>query len=146
MADGFDTSELEAYERDLISLATTTMPRESKKFLKKNATNLSKEQKKKIKSLGVGSQGITEKEIAARSKSGKVYKYSGDLSCRAFNSHPLAHLLDQGFIHKGGFGVKDGAETWVPGYKFIEKAQQQFQSEYYQNVQEFIDNMLDQGL
>ncbi len=142
MANGFDTSQLDDYARDLLGLATNTIPRESKKFLKKSATKLSRVQKKEIKSLGIGQQGFMEKEILASGKSGKVYKYQGNLSCRAFNSHPLSHLLDQGFIHKGGKN-KDGAESFVPGYKFIEKAQQQFQTTYNSDLNSFIDDMID---
>jgi len=74
-SDGFDTRELDAYSRDLLALATTTMPRETKKVLKKESTKLSKKQKQTLKSFNIGSQGITEKEIIARSKTGKVYKY-----------------------------------------------------------------------
>jgi len=144
--DGFNFTELTQFERRLVIMANDAMPRESKKFLKKAATKLAKVQKKELKSLGIGDQGIKEKEIIARSKSGRVYKYGGALSCRAFNSHPLAHLLDQGYIHKGGFEVKDGAETFVPGYKFIDKAQQQFQGTYNSDLNNFIDDMLNNGL
>lgn len=145
MVNGFDTSELEQYEKDLIKLALDTMNKQSKKFLKKEAKALSKEQKNEIKTLGIGDQGITEKEILASSKSGKVYNYDGNLTCRAFNSHPLAHLLDQGFLHKGGKN-HDGVETFVVGYKFIDKAQKGFETGYYKDVQDFIDKMLEDGL
>jgi len=143
--DGFNFTELTKFEKKLLNLASTTMPKESKKFLKKSATKLSKVQKKSIKSLGVGIQGVTEKEIAVRSKGGKVYKHSGGLSCRAYNGHPLAHLINEGFILKGGQN-HDGAETFVAGYKFIEKSQQQFQGAYDGDIQDFIDDVLERGL
>ena len=145
MSNGFDMREFEQYEKDLIALATEKLPKQSKKFLKKEANKLSKKQKEEIKSFGIGDTGEMKKEIISRSKSGKVYKYSGDLSCRAFNSHPLAHLLDQGFIHKGGKN-HDGEETFVAGYNFIKKAEDKFKSDYYQDVEDFIDNMIDEGL
>jgi hypothetical protein len=144
-ADGFNLNQLDDFSQDLLSLATRIMPRETKKVLKKEATKLSKVQKNKIKSFGIGGQGITEKEILSSSKSGKVYKYSGNLNCRAFNSHPLAHLLDKGYTHKGG-NNHDGAETFVVGYNFIEKAEEQFKNEFYQDIEQFIDDMIDEGL
>jgi len=93
MANGFDTRELDEFSRDLLGLATTSLPRETKKMLKKEATKLSKVQKNVFKSSGIGDTGITEKEVLKKMKAGKVYKYNGDLSCRAYCSHPLGHLL-----------------------------------------------------
>jgi len=142
MANGFDTRELDEFSRDLLGLATTSLPRETKKMLKKEATKLSKVQKNVFKSSGIGDTGITEKEVLKKMKAGKVYKYNGDLSCRAYCSHPLGHLLDQGYIHKGGKN-HNGAETYVPGYKFIDRAQTQFGSVYNHDLQSFIDDMLD---
>ncbi|GCD10589.1 HK97 gp10 family phage protein [Clostridium tagluense] len=139
-SNGFDTSELANYMADLAN-TSKSVAKKSKKFLKKEATKLSKEQKKEIKSLGIGEQGFIEKEILASGKAGKVYKYNGDLTCRAFNSHPLAHLLDLGYIHKGGKN-HDGAETFVPGYHFIEKTEEAFKSGYYQEIEKLIEDII----
>ncbi|MBZ9633188.1 HK97 gp10 family phage protein [Clostridium sp. FP1] len=141
MADGFDTHELDDFEKDLLRLANDNLPKESKKFLKKSATKLSKVQKKDITSLNIGQQGFVMKDIIARSKSGKVYKYNGNLSCRAYNGHPLAHLIDQGYILKGG-RHHDGVESFIKGYKFIDKAQREFEPTHYDDIQKFIDDML----
>ena len=111
-------------------------------MLKKEAKKLSKVQKNVFKGFGIGDTGITEKEVLKTMKAGKIYKYNGDLSCRAYCSHPLGHLLDQGYILRGGRN-HDGAESYVPGYKFIDRAQSQFGSTYDQDLQNFIDDMLD---
>jgi len=144
VAYGFDTHELEQYEKDLLSLATTKIPKESKKFLKKSATKLTKVNKNTFKSSNAAAgSGTTEAEMLKRFKAGKVYKYNGDLSCRAYSSHPLTHLLDLGFIHKGGFGKsKTGTETWIPGYHFMEKSKDSFEGEYETDIQNFIDDTL----
>lgn len=142
MADGFDASELDAYMQDMLGLAQRTLPRESKKFLKTQATNLSKVQKSEFKRFGIGETGITEKDILKSIKPGKTYKYQGELHARAYCSHPLGHLFDAGYIHKGGFKDKSGIETWIPGYHFIEKAEEQFKDGYYSSVEDFIDDML----
>lgn len=139
---GFDTSMLDDYVKDMISFASKTFPKQSNKFIKKSATDLSKVQKNTLKSFGIGDTGITEKEVLISIKSGKTYKYNGDLSCRAYCSHPLGHLLDAGYIHKGGFKDKTGAETWVSGYHFIEKAEEQYRAGYYRSVQDFLDDMI----
>lgn len=142
MANGFDTSEIDAYIQDMLGLAQRTLPRESKKFLKTQATKLSKVQKSEFKRFGIGETGITEKDILKSIKSGKTYKFQGDLHCRAYCSHPLGHLFDAGYIHKGGFEEKTGVETFVPGYHFIEKAEQQFKAGYYSSVDDFLDDMV----
>ena len=147
--DGFDTHELEEFERDLLSIASTKMPRESKKFLKKSATKLTKVNKNTFKSSGAAAgSGATEDEMLKRFKAGKVYKYNGDLNCRAYSGHPLTHLLDLGFIHKGGRGKKGvkgsktGDETWVEGYHFMEKSKDSFDDRHYMDTQNFIEDML----
>lgn len=149
MEDGFsfDTRELEQFEKDLLSLAKEQLPKESKKFLKKNAGKLTTVNKNTFKSSGAAAgSGVTEAEILKKFKAGKVYEYNGDLSCRAYASHPLVHLMDLGFIHKGGFKIKSGAEVWVPGYHFMKGAQKNFQDIYYKNTQKFIDDMIEKGL
>lgn len=133
---------LDDYAKDMLSLASNALPKESKKFLKKSAKDLSKIQKSTFKSFGIGDTGVTEKEILKSIKSGKTYKYNGDLHCRAYCSHPLGHLFDAGYIHKGGFKEKLGAETWVEGYHFIEKAEQQFKGGYYRSIDDFIEKMI----
>jgi len=141
MGYGFDTAEIEAYIRDMTEL-NEVIPKECKKFLKKSATDLSKVQKNTFKSFGIGESGIIEKEILKSIKSGKTYKYAGDLNCRAYCSHPLGHLFDAGYIHKGGFEDKTGEETWVEGYHFIEKAKEQFEDGYYRSIDDFIANIV----
>ena len=144
MGFGFDTHEFEQYEKELLSLAKTKLPKESKKFLKKSATKLTKANKNSFKSSNAAAgSGATEAEMLKRFKAGKVYKYNGDLTCRAYSSHPLAHLLDLGFIHKGGFKVKSGAEKFIPGYHFMDKAKGSFETIYYTDTQNFISDMLD---
>ncbi|MBW9154863.1 HK97 gp10 family phage protein [Clostridium tagluense] len=139
--NGFDTSELAKYMADLAK-TSKSVAKKSKKFLKKEAIKLSKEQKGEIKTLGIGTQGIVEKEVLAKTKAGKVYKYNGDLTCRAYSSHPLAHLLNNGHIHKGGKN-HDGAETFVPGYHFIEKTEEAFKSGYYQEIEKLIEDIIE---
>jgi len=141
--NGFDTSMLDDYVRDMMGMASAVLPKESKKFLKKSARALNKVQKNTFKRFGIGESGIIEREILASIKTGKTYKRNGALNCRAYCSHPLGHLFDAGYIHMGGFDEKTGIETWVEGYHFMEKAEESYKAGYYRDVQDFLDDMLD---
>ena len=46
-----DTSELDGFARDLLNMANDELPKESKKFLRKEATKLRKKTLNKAKSL-----------------------------------------------------------------------------------------------
>jgi len=140
LAKDFDISELTRFEKDLLRLAETTMPKESKKFLKANARNLVKLTKKKAISLGIKKKtGNYYKGF----KAGKVYKFNGDLSCRSFNFSPHAHLIEYGHRQV----TKDGKETgFTKGKHVFEKTAGEFASTYFENVGKFIDDVLEKGL
>ena len=146
MAEGFsfDTGELDKYAKELMGFANDKLPKESKKYLKKGAGKLTTVNKNAFKSSNAAAgSGATEAEMLKRFKAGKVYKYNGDLSCRAYAGHPLAHLLDLGFIYKaGGFKIKNGKEKFIPGYHFMAKASQKYESTYYTDTQNFINDMI----
>lgn len=142
MADGFHISELTKFEKKLLSLANNEMPKQSRQFIKKEANKLNSQNKRTYKSMGIGIEtGNLEKGFRA----GKAYKYKGDWTARAYNNSPHAHLIDKGFMHKPHKG-QDGQESFVPGYNFMDSAASAFQGKYYDDVQKFIDDMLDKGL
>lgn len=138
MTDGFEVNGLDEFVKDMLSLAQDTLPNESKKFLKKNANQLKTSSKNKAKSLGI----IEDTGSFYNGfKAGKVYKYEGNLSCRAINSSPHAHLLENGHIQtdKAGNSVGKG---FVPGFHYQQRATEEFQNKYYNNCENFIDDML----
>ena len=135
---GFDTKELDAFSKDLLKIAEKDLPIESKNFLRKNARKLATITKNTAKRLGIEDQ---TGEYYSKFKSGKVYKYHGNLSCRAFNSSNHAHLLEYGHMEK----TKNG-EKFIPGFHVFEKASQEYQDVYYENCEEFIDKLLEKGL
>lgn len=142
MEDGFNTNELTKFEKKLLSLANDTMPKESKKFIKKETNKLNTKNKSVYKSKGIGEE---TGNLIKGFKAGKVYKYSGAWSGRAYNSSSHAHLLEKGFIwtpHKG----QSGNEKFIPGFHFMEDAARAFQSSYYNDIEDFIDEVLDKGL
>lgn len=138
MADGFEVSGLDEFTKDMLSLAQETLPKESKKFLKKNANQLKTASKKKAKSLGIIENSGS---FYNGFKSGKVYKYSGNLSCRAINNSPHAHLLENGHLQTNKDGTSVG-KGFVPGFHYMQRATEEFQNKYYENCESFIDDML----
>jgi hypothetical protein len=138
VSDGFNLTGLDEFIRDMLDLAQETLPKESKKFLKKNANQLKTATKNKAKELGILEE---TGNYYSGFKSGKVYKYNGSMACRAINSSPHAHLLEYGHlqIDKNGNEVGKG---FVPGFHPFGKAQEGFKSKYYDNCETFIDEMI----
>lgn len=145
--DGLDINELTNFEKDLMKFANDTMPKESRKFIKQQGTKLTKKNKEVFKNCGIGTGD--SKEFEKNFKTGKVYKYDGAYSVRAFNGdvvtskdgkyYSLGGILNNGFIHK----ARDGSETFVPGYHFMEKARKDFQNTYYDECEKFVDKIID---
>jgi len=141
-ADGFDIRELTKFEKKLTTIANDTMPKESRKFMKKSSIKLNKANKVAYKS-----KGIDEKtgNLLKGFKSGKAYKYNGVWSSRAFNSSPHAHLLDQGYMWKPHKG-ENGTERFIPGFHFMEQGAKSFQSGYYDDTEDFLHQIFLKGL
>ncbi len=146
-SDGFDFHELTNFEQDLIKLANDVMPRESKSFLRKEGTKLKRCTLNIAKAKVKKKTGAYYKSI----KKGKVYKYNDSLAVRCYASNakdsdksaPHAHLIEYG--HR--LVTKDGREIgWVDGKYVFQDAEQEFQSQYFTDCEDFIDEVLDKGL
>lgn len=138
--DGFDFGELDKFDRKMLNLANSVMPRESKRFLNQEGSKLNKENKKKFKSKGLG---IVTGNLKKGFRKGKVYKYKGrDLAIRAYNNSHHAHLLNNGWNHV----ARDGSERWVLGWNFIEEAQKSFEDNYWDDCSKFVDELIRKGL
>ncbi len=142
MADGFDISELTKFEKKLANTVNDVMPKESKKFIKKEANKLNKQNKKVYQGKGIGEvTGNFKKGF----KSGKAYKYQGSWSARAYNSSPHAHLLNDGYMWTPNRG-QSGEERFIPGFHFMEESASLFAAGYYSDVEEFLKDLLIKGL
>jgi hypothetical protein len=136
MADGFDARELDEFTKDLLAMANDLdNGKHSKKFLRKEGSKLRKETLKAAKSKVKKKTGNLFKGI----KRGKPYNYHGDWSIRAYGSGNHTHLLNNGHIIKDRNGVEHGFKE---GEHFFEKAQDNFKDEYFDDVEEFIDELL----
>lgn len=142
MADGFDISELTKFEKKLMSLANDKMPKESKKFLKKEGKTLLQETQSEAIFSGIKHKTHNYYDSI---KQGKVYKYRGNgaWSNRVYASAPHAHLLEEG--HR--MVTHDGKEIgFVEGHDVLGEAEKRFREVYFSDVQKFIDNVLEKGL
>jgi len=142
MSDGFDISELTKFEKKLAATANDTMPKQSRKFIKKEGNKLNKQNKSIYKSKGIGEE---TGNLLKGFKAGKAYKYQGAWSTRAYNSSPHAHLLNDGYMWTPHKGAK-GEEHFIPGFHFMEDAAKVFQSSYYEDIEEFLENVFIKGL
>lgn len=144
MSDGFNFDELDKFNENMLDFVNDVKTKETKKFVKKSANKLRSKEKKTYDSMGIGLEETAtpeDKKMRNRFRSGKPYKYGGNWSCRAFNSAPHAHLINNGFVHKGGKDKK-GKEAWIPGYHFIEKSTDGFEEEYAEMVENFMNEAI----
>ena len=150
MPDGFDFSELTKFEKKLVEKANNTMPKQSRKFIKKQANKLNKKNKQTYKSKGIGQE---TGNLIKGFKSGKAYKYKGVWSARALNSSQHAHLLNDGYmwtphkkVAKGQKTKQTGEEKFIPGFHFMEEAAKAFESGFYKDVEDFLQDVFIKGL
>lgn len=139
-SDGMDGRELEDFTKQLLNLATKTMPRESANFLRTEGNKLRKattgNAMQKVRELS----GNYHKSI----KRGKTYKYEGDsLSVRVYSGDPKSHLIEYGHRIVDKAGQERG---FKPGEHVFEESAQQFGNQFVSDCEKFIDKMLDKGL
>lgn len=155
----FDVSELTEFEKEILGIANNDMPKETKKFLRKQGNKLKKKTLNKAKAeVKVGERKDATKYHKSI-KRGKVYKYDGNggLSVRVYSNAPHAHLLEyghrqvvnppkpkgRGVIPGKGIGKEVG---FVEGCYVFEKTAKEFELEHYNDTERFIDDVLDKGL
>ena len=136
----FDTRDLDNLTSDLANVSKTLKAeKETKKFLRTQGKELSKENKKQANLFQLNKKtGNFNKGF----KKGKVYKFQGNLTIRAFNSSPHAHLLEYGHRKVTQTGDDIG---FTEGYHFMEKAKKLYGPKYEQEVEKFIDELLNES-
>ena len=134
-----DTSQLDGFARELLNMANDKLPKESKKFLRKEGTKLKKKTLSKAKALTNKKTGNYYKGI----KRGKVYHYRDkkNNSIRVYGGSPHAHLIEYGHRQVS----KNGKETgFVEGKHVFEKAKNEFQSEYNKDCEQFLNEVVEE--
>ncbi|MFW2490972.1 HK97 gp10 family phage protein [Clostridium chromiireducens] len=141
---GFDFKELAIYEKKLLEAATEKMPREARKFVNKEGTKLKRITVKTARAKVKKKTGNYLKSI----KKGKpyIYKGNGGYSVRVYHSPkiaPHAHLIEDGHRIVNHEGQEVG---YKPGLKVVDGSRREFESTFYQDIENFIDDMLGKGL
>jgi len=134
--DGFDFTELEEFNTELVRLAQIQFPKETKAFLRREANKVNRIARKGYKSETKKKTGNLLKGLTH----GKPYIYNGDeYQIRAKNKAPHAHLIELGHINakNGGF---------VVGKHIMDKAGNEFKPTFPQDIEVFIDDLLAKGL
>lgn len=152
--EGFDFTELLAMA-ECFSNIEEQFPKESKEFLRKQGTELNR-QTKKLAKQRVGKNGKgpdkdkpTNKRYISGFKRGKAYKHeaSSSFAVRVYNSRPHAHLLEYGHVQLTHEKTppKNG-ERFVKGFHVLRDSANAFEPKFNADVEEFFDNLLDEGL
>lgn len=146
MADAeFDVRELDEFTKELLELAEKTMPKESKKFLQVEGNKLRRITAQKAREL---IKKPKTRNYFKGIKRGKVYRYKDDknqLSIRIYGSSPHSHLLEYGHRMVGHKPDKEEL-GFVKGYRIFEKAAKEFENEYFNDCEKFVEDMLEKGL
>lgn len=130
MSKVIDTRDLEAYAKELERCAKRA-PKRQTQFLRQEGTKLKNKTKAGARKLGKKT-GNYLKSI----KRGKVYDYQGAQAVRVYSYAPHAHLVEDG--HR--MVTHDGREVgFVPGHHVFEVAAKDFEPQYYQDLDSFLD-------
>lgn len=133
MSKVFDLSELASYGKDMRRIAEEN-PKKQRQFLQKEGNKLRSRTKAQARKLGKKT-GNYLKSI----KRGKVYDYRGDKAIRVYSYAPHAHLIEDG--HR--MVTHDGREVgFVRGRHVFEVAAKGFESEFYTDLDEMLDEEL----
>lgn len=137
LSSGFDGSELDDLERQLVDMVERTEPREMKRFLNKEGAKLRTKTKKEARMRVKKKTGTYLKRI----KKGKPYTYLGEeQAVRVYSSAPHAHLIEYG--HRGIKGTGENArEVFIPGKRVFEKARKDFMEAFYKDIRSWLDNV-----
>lgn len=157
--EGFLFDELSEFKQNLLREVKNVFPKETEKFIKKEASKLAKTARKIAKNDVGTAKGKKKNWIEAKSyhkkfKVGKTYKYSDDLCCRAYNSSPHAHMIEYGHVNvPRGEGRKKGAGRrsgkggqgvgFTTGKLVFKRAELEFLSEFLDDTENFLFEYFD---
>ncbi|MBN3369088.1 HK97 gp10 family phage protein [Clostridium botulinum] len=135
--NGFDAKQLDKFSKGLLNTAKNEYPKKTKAFLRGEGRKLTKIIKNNYQSTGA----IKSKKSIKKIKTGKLYKRDKSFNIRSYGGG-LHNLLNNGYTHKGGRD-KTGKETWIEGFHYVEKSQGEFETQYYKDIDNFLDELFD---
>lgn len=127
--------------RELLEIAKEKYPKRVKSFMKKAGNKLKKQTVFKAERVVKRKTGNYMEGF----KAGKPYRYQGTDDCiRVYNGAPHAHLIEYGHKQTDKAGNDLG---FTPGKHILENAGREYEDEFYDDIENFIDDMLsDSGL
>ena len=144
-----DVSEWDKFNRDMLELAEETMPKETKKFMRREGGRLATVTRKIARATVHKKTGNYFKSIrgskAWRNNRGGYGVYA--LASRKNNLGNHAHLIEYG--HKQDVGRYVPAikarltHSMVEGKRIFEKGQKSFEGKFVADAAEYIDNLLE---
>ena len=145
--DGFDISDLNAFNKQLVEDMKKKYPQEVKKFLKKEANKVQEVAKNIAKNEIKENTGNYLKGFKV-GKSGLKGKYT----IKAYNQAPHGHLIEDGYnqVARGenkskGSGRRKGTKPtgkFVEGKKIYLRAQVKFKPQFEKDVEDFAGDLL----
>lgn len=138
MSDFLNTNDIDRFADSVYEFANKEMPKESKKFIKKEAKNLLQQTQSEAIFSGVHHKSHNYYNSI---KQGKVYKYkkNGAISNRVYSSDPKAHLLEEGHRMVTHNGKEIG---FVEGYHVFKNAAKGYEGTYIKNCEKFIEDVV----
>lgn len=144
-----DVSEWTKFNQDMLELAEETMPKETKKFMRREGGRLATATRKLARATVHKKTGNYFKSIrgskAWRNNRGGYGVYA--LASRKNNLGNHAHLLEYGHNQEAGKYVPAIKarlkESRVKGFRIFEKARNSFERQFVSDAAEYVDNLLD---
>jgi len=137
--NGFDFSELEKLDREMLAIINTRYPKEAKELLRKVSTKGRKYVRQETRTR---TKKKTGNLLAGIDKSAP-HTYQGDWQVRIYNKAPHAWLVEHGH-HLVAWGNETDRE--VPGKYPVTEARKRIADEFFDDADAFIDELLDRGL
>ena len=144
---------LSEFSQELIELGKEQFPKKTKNFMQKAGNKMKAVARTEYRQdIGKGGKERYSKragnnkrvDLIGSLSRGRAYIYNGDeYQVRVKNSAPHAHLFEHGHVTKA---TNPNKEKFVKGRHSMGKAAKKFASEYPNMAEEFVDELLSEGL
>lgn len=135
----FDASSLDDLNRELLKMATEQFPKESAKFLRKQANETRKRLRRNTKAVTKKKTGNLLRGIDR----GRVENKKDGPQIRVYNKAPHAPRIEHGHM-KVLWGHR--TEGFVPGKHPAAKTTNEMKTVFAEATEDFIDDLLKEGL
>lgn len=139
----FDIDGIDELTKALAGFNDPIVNKRVKKFFMQEGNKLKKETNAIAKSRVKRGKNPKGKSYHDGIKRGKVYLYQGHTwAIRVYNTRPHAHLIEDGHDV-----IRDGKKVgYQTGKKVFQTAERRFTEDYLKDVEQFVDDVLDEGL